>query len=131
MDINTITVLDEEYPASLENIYDKPYVLYQKGNLIEDDNLSIAVVGSRKATSYGMWACEKFTRELVNLGVTIVSGVALGIDTVAHKTAIKEGGRTIGILGNGVDICYPKKNETLYRRTKRIVRIINLRHQRP
>lgn len=113
-DINIITVLDNEYPESLINIYDKPYVLYQKGSLIDDDNLSIAVVGSRKATSYGMWACEKFTRELVNLGVTIVSGVALGIDTIAHKTAIKEGGRTIGILGNGVDICYPRKNETLY-----------------
>lgn len=115
MDINTITVVDDEYPESLENIYDKPYVLYQNGTLTEDDNLSIAVVGSRKATSYGMWACEKFTKELVNLGVTIVSGLALGIDTIAHKTAIKEGGRTIGILGNGVDVCYPKKNETLYK----------------
>ena len=114
MKINTITALDNEYPESLHNIYDKPYVLYQRGDLIDEDSLSIAVVGSRKATSYGIWACEKFTKELVNLGVTIVSGVALGIDTVAHKTAIREGGRTIGILGNGLDVCYPKKNESLY-----------------
>ncbi len=114
-DINVITILDQEYPESLTNIYDKPYVLYQKGDLIDEDQLSIAVVGSRKATSYGIWACEKFTKELVELGVTIVSGVALGIDTVAHKTAIREGGRTIGILGNGLDIYYPKKNQSLYK----------------
>lgn len=113
--INSITVMDDDYPENLINIYDKPYVLYQKGDIIEKDELSIAIVGSRKATSYGMWACEKFTKELVNLGVTIVSGVALGIDTIAHKTAIKEGGRTIGVLGNGLDVYYPQKNETLYR----------------
>lgn len=112
--IDTITLFDSEYPESLINIYDKPYVLYKKGTIDDRDELSIAVVGSRKATSYGIWACEKFTKELVNLGVTIVSGVALGIDTVAHKTAIEEGGRTIGILGNGIDVCYPKKNESLY-----------------
>lgn len=115
LDINTITILDKEYPESLVNIYDHPYVLYQKGDHIGEDDLSIAVVGSRKATSYGIWACERFTKELVNLGVTIVSGVALGIDTVAHKTAIKEGGKTIGILGNGIDVSYPKKNESLYK----------------
>ncbi|MGO1469016.1 MAG: DNA-processing protein DprA [Tissierella sp.] len=114
-DINIITILDKEYPESLINIYDKPYVLYQKGEMIPEDILSIAVVGSRKATSYGVWACEKFTKELVNLGVTIISGVALGIDTIAHKTALKEGGRTIGILGNGLDVYYPKRNESLYK----------------
>lgn len=115
MNIQAITLFDKEYPESLFNIYDKPYVLYKKGNIKEDDSLSIAVVGSRKATGYGIWACEKFTKELVNLGVTIVSGLALGIDTVAHKTAINEGGRTIAILGNGLDIYYPKKNERLYK----------------
>lgn len=112
--INVITVIDKEYPESLFNIYNKPYVLYQKGEITPKDSLSIAVVGSRKATSYGMWACEKFTKELVNLGVTIVSGIALGIDTVAHKTAVENGGRTIGILGNGLDIYYPKRNKKLY-----------------
>ena len=81
---------------------------------MEEDSLSIGIVGSRKATSYGKWACEKFSKELVKMGVTIVSGLALGIDTVAHKTAIKEGGRTIAVLGNGIDIVYPKNNKELY-----------------
>lgn len=117
LDINVITVMDKEYPESLLNIYDKPYVLYQKGEMLDRDNLSVAIVGSRKATSYGIWACEKFAKELTSLGVTIVSGLALGIDTIAHKTAINEGGRTIGILGNGLDVYYPKRNESLYKET--------------
>ena len=113
--INTITVLDESYPKRLRYINDKPMVLYSKGEYKEEDSLSIGIVGSRKATAYGKWACEKFTKELVNLGVTIVSGLALGIDTVAHRTAIDAGGRTIGVLGNGLDIIYPKTNGNLYK----------------
>lgn len=112
--IKVITILDSDYPKRLKNIYDKPYVLYGKGSLLEEDSLAIGIVGSRKATSYGKWACEKFSKELVNMGVTILSGLALGIDTVAHKTAIREGGRTIGILGNGIDVIYPKTNKNLY-----------------
>jgi len=112
--INTLTVLDENYPLGLRYIDDKPNVLYVKGNIIEDDQLAIAVVGSRKATSYGKWACEKFTKELVDLGVTIVSGLAAGIDTVAHKAALERKGRTIGVLGNGLDVVYPKRNAKLY-----------------
>lgn len=112
--INVITILDNNYPEALNNIFDKPMVLYCKGEYSFDDKLAIGIVGSRKATAYGMWACEKFTKELVSLGVTIVSGLATGIDTVAHKTAIEAGGRTIGILGNGLDIVYPKNNNELY-----------------
>lgn len=112
--INTITILDDNYPVSLNYIYDKPYVLYYKGSLFEEDELSMAIVGARKATSYGKWVCEKFTKELVDLGVTIVSGLALGIDAIAHKTAIENNGRTIAILGNGLDIKYPSRNEYLY-----------------
>lgn len=112
--INTITFLDDNYPISLNNIYDKPTVLYYKGEFSEEDRLSIAIVGARKATSYGKWACEKFTKEFVDMGVTIVSGLALGIDAIAHKTALENNGRTIAILGNGVDIKYPAKNEHLY-----------------
>ena len=85
-----------------------------KAEILEEDSLSLAIVGSRKATAYGKWACEKFSRELVDLGVTIVSGLAAGIDTVAHKTAVNNGGRTIGVLGNGIDIVYPKKNISLF-----------------
>lgn len=112
--IEPITIYDENYPYSLKNINDNPKVIYLKGNLLEEDHLSIGIVGSRKATTYGLWACEKFTRELVDMGVTIVSGAALGIDAVAHKTAIAMGGRTIGILGNGLDKVYPPKNKGLY-----------------
>ena len=112
--IKTITYLDDNYPISLNNIYDSPAVLYKKGELKKVDRFAIAIVGARKATAYGKWACEKFTKELVDLGVTIISGLALGIDSVAHKTALKCGGRTIAILGNGLDIKYPRNNENLY-----------------
>lgn len=114
--IEIITILDNDYPKSLRDIYDKPMVLYKKGTLIEEDELSIGIVGSRKTTAYGRWACEKFTKELVALGVTIVSGIAMGIDTVAHGTALEAGGRTIGVIGSGLDIVYPKSNERLYER---------------
>jgi len=109
-----ITILDKEYPESLNNIYERPYVLHGKGNMTQEDRLAIGIVGARKSTSYGKWACEKFTKELVDLGVTIVSGLALGIDTIAHKTAIENNGRTIAVLGNGIDRVYPKRNKKLY-----------------
>lgn len=109
-----ITIYDEIYPSGLRYINDNPKVLYVKGNIVEEDRIAIALVGSRKATAYGKWACEKFANELVNLGVTIISGLASGIDTVAHETALKNGGRTIGVLGNGIDTVYPKKNLYLY-----------------
>lgn len=114
--INIITILDENYPEKLKDIYDKPQVLYQKGSFLEEDNLSIGIVGSRKTTPYGRWACERFTKELTNLGITIISGIALGIDTIAHNTAIKQGGRTIGVIGSGIDTVYPKSNKDLYKR---------------
>ncbi|WP_223375994.1 DNA-processing protein DprA [Schnuerera sp. xch1] len=112
--IDVTTVLDENYPMGLHYIYDKPKVIYINGNIIEKDNIGIAIVGSRKATSYGKWATEKFVKELVKLDVTIVSGLALGIDSVAHKAALREGGRTIAILGNGLDVIYPMKNKKIY-----------------
>ena len=113
-DIKTITYLDDNYPNSLNHIYNKPYVLHYKGEFKEEDQLSIAIVGARKATSYGKWVCEKFTKELVDFGVTIVSGLALGIDAIAHKTTLANCGRTLAVLGNGLDIKYPKNNEKLY-----------------
>lgn len=112
--INIITIYDENYPAGLKYISENPKVLYTKGEMIEDDKLSIAIVGSRKATAYGKWACEKFTKELVDMDVTIISGLASGIDTIAHKTALDYGGRTVGVLGNGIDKIYPKRNLSLY-----------------
>lgn len=111
--IKVLTVEDEDYPRRLFDIDDKPLVLYSKGNYI-DDELTIAIVGARKATAYGKWACEKFTRELAKLGITIVSGLAQGIDTVAHKVAMEEETKTIAVLGNGIDVTYPKSNNRLY-----------------
>lgn len=110
-----VTYFDDEYPKKLRNINGAPYILYYKGNLKAANNLSIAVVGSRKATEYGMWAVEKFTSELSELGVTIISGLATGIDTIAHKTAIKYKAKTIGVIGCGINVIYPKKNEILYK----------------
>jgi DNA processing protein len=112
--INVITIFDEEYPKDLKNIYDRPMVLYIKGKIAREDNVALAVVGSRKHTSYGKWATEYFVKELVKLDVTIVSGLALGIDSIAHKTALDNGGRTIAVLGNGIDVIYPRKNKGLY-----------------
>ena len=112
--IETITILDKNYPESLYHIYDSPKVLYKKGDIHENDRIAIGIVGSRKSTQYGQWATEKFARELVKMDVTIVSGLALGIDSIAHRAALEAGGRTIAVLGNGLDIVYPKKNRTLY-----------------
>ncbi len=114
-DFNVITILDENYPSLLKNIYDPPKVLYIKGDIIENDSLSLAIVGSRKMTNYGAWATEKLVRELSRLGITIISGLALGIDTVAHKTCLENNGRTLAVLGNSLDIIYPRRNERLYK----------------
>lgn len=112
--INVITIYDKDYPEGLKKIHNKPLVLYVKGNIIKDDELALAVVGSRKATAYGKWATEKLVKDLVSIGITIVSGLALGIDSFAHRTALDNNGRTIGVVGNGLDIIYPKKNKVLY-----------------
>lgn len=114
LNIDVVTIYDENYPIGLKSLYDNPKVLYIKGK-IDYDKVTMAIVGSRKATSYGKWACEKFTKELVDLGITIVSGLASGIDTIAHRTTIDHGGKTIGVLGNGIDIIYPKRNHSLYK----------------
>lgn len=113
--VKIVTLLDDDYPKKLKEIDGPPYILYYKGSLSNIDNISIAVVGSRKATSYGKWAAEKFTDELSELGVNIISGLASGIDTIAHKTALKSNVKTIGVIGCGIDIIYPKSNERLYR----------------
>lgn len=113
--IKTITILDENYPESLLYIEDKPNVIYMKGNIFEEDYLAISIVGSRKSTSYGKWAAEKFSKELVDMGITIVSGLASGIDTIAHRTALDNNGRTIAVLGTGIDKIYPAKNKELYK----------------
>lgn len=114
--IKVLSTLDRDYPANLRQILDAPPVLYYKGSLLPKDDLAIAVVGARFATVYGRQVTEKLVFDLVSAGLTIVSGLARGIDSVAHKTALDAGGRTIAVLGSGVDLVYPPENRGLYDR---------------
>jgi len=110
--IKIITIKDSNYPAFLKNIYDPPVVLYVRGSIIADENY-VAVVGSRKATPYGLRTAEDISCKLTKYGITVVSGMARGIDSSVHKGAVKYGGRTVAVLGCGVDISYPAENESL------------------
>jgi DNA processing protein len=114
--IDVLTILDQEYPHVLRAINNPPPLLYIKGTLKREDELAIAIVGSRASTYYGKRQAEKFSRNLVKRGFTIVSGMARGIDTVAHDAAIQEGGRTIAFLGSGINVVYPKENRQLMQR---------------
>ncbi|QUH20848.1 DNA-processing protein DprA [Alkaliphilus sp. B6464] len=108
-----LTIFDDKYPSKLKNIYDPPCVIYIKGNKIKFDVPLIAIVGSRKSTPYGRWAAYQFARELTKWDVGIISGLALGIDTYGHKGALESDGYTIGVLGCGLDQCYPASNRNL------------------
>jgi DNA processing protein len=109
----TITIDDGQYPAHLRNIHDPPPVLYVKGEMLETDRKAIAIVGTRRPTRYGLETAERFAGQLAALGITIVSGLALGIDTAAHRGALQAGGRTIAVLGSGIDQIYPSSNRIL------------------
>ena len=109
-----ITVWDKEYPPLLKKIYDPPLLFYFKGNFAENDNYSISVVGTRIPTNYGKIQAEKFSKELTEQRITIVSGLARGIDSIAHKTVLKNNGRTIAVIGSGLDVIYPPENKNLF-----------------
>lgn len=108
--ISVVTLKDKNYPENLRDLSDAPMVLYLKGNAKSLESDAIAVVGSRKMTSYGREITEKFAGELASFGITIVSGLARGIDTVAHKSALGTGGKTVAVLGCGLDSVYPPEN---------------------
>lgn len=113
--IGVCTVYDNTYPERLRSIDDKPYVLYYKGSLEPlEQGRNLSVVGSRKASAYGKWVAESFVSELCDQGFNIVSGMAYGIDSIAHQTAIKCNQYTVAVLGSGIDVIYPKKNKSLY-----------------
>jgi DNA processing protein len=109
-----LTLKDEAYPKRLKEIHDPPPVLYGRGELKREDDLAVSIVGSRKTSPYGRVVAERMSRELVRHGITIVSGMARGIDSVAHWGALSEGGRTIAVLGCGIDVVYPPENRTLF-----------------
>jgi DNA processing protein len=114
--ITPITLLDDVYPVNLRNVADPPPVLFIRGNLSHADGLAVALVGTRRATSYGKAVAERLTRDLACAGVTLISGLARGIDTVVHRAAIQAHGRTIAVLGNGLDQVYPAENAGLARK---------------
>ncbi len=114
-DIRIITFNDTEYPESLKQIDSPPMLLYCKGFVDPNDRYAVAIVGSRMMTEYGRRVAEKIASELSNCGLTIVSGMAKGIDTISHKSALKAGGRSIAVLGSGLDRPYPFENNELFR----------------
>jgi DNA processing protein len=104
---------DDEYPAILRQIHDPPPLLYCRGRIEPADEVALAIVGSRRSTPYGLRIAEKLARSLARAGVTIVSGLARGIDAAAHRGALKAGGRTIAVLANGLAKVYPPEHEEL------------------
>ncbi len=111
-DADVITYNDSTYPGELRYLNDPPVVLYCRGKLRKDD-VHVAVVGSRRATQYGLNMARRLSMELASNGITIVSGMARGIDSGAHKGALDAGGRTVAVLGCGIDIVYPSENAKL------------------
>ena len=107
---------DENYPELLKQIYDPPVVLYVKGELAAKDKNSVAIVGSRMTTHYGMEVARKLAYQLAYIGVTIVSGGARGIDSGAHLGALNAKGRTIAVLGTGINLIFPAENAELFER---------------
>jgi len=108
-----VTRWDAEYPPNLEEIYDPPALLFVRGTFQPEDSRAVAVVGTRHPTSYGLEMTRSITRDLVQAGITVVSGLARGIDTACHKEALKQNGRTLGVLGCGIDVTYPRENGSL------------------
>lgn len=106
---------DEDYPERLREVDDSPPVLYALGELTPADAWAVAVVGTRRATHYGREVAARMASELAEAGVTVVSGLARGIDTIAHQAALDAGGRTLAVLGSGLDIIYPFENRNLAR----------------
>ena len=107
-----------DYPPRLKEIADPPPVLYYKGTLLPSDERAVAVVGTRGPTSYGRQAAAALTADLARSGITIVSGLARGIDGIAHRAALDAGGRTIAVLANGLDMVYPKEHADLFQRSQ-------------
>lgn len=108
-----ITLSDPDYPRLLRQIFDPPPILYALGNVTEAIDRSVAIVGTRLTTAYGRQATEHFTESLVRRGFTIVSGLARGVDTIAHRTALASAGHTVAVIGSGLDRPYPRENRSL------------------
>ncbi len=114
--LRVLTMQDADYPARLRNIFEPPCVLYVKGTLPAfDEEVAVAMVGTRACTPYGTSCAEKLAYGLARQGALVVSGAARGIDSAAHRGALRAGGVTVAVLGNGLDVVYPEENASLYR----------------
>lgn len=116
---NTLTMLDEDYPREFLKLPYPPIVLYYYGDisLLKDISKNIAVIGTRKLSSYGFYVTKKIVKE-ISKDMVVVSGLARGIDSLAQQTAIENNGKTIAVLGSGIENCYPPENEELYQEIK-------------
>lgn len=125
-EIQLLTREDARFPESLKNIYTPPVALFAKGQLsLLEESVKIAIVGSRNPTVMGKRYAETFARELAAVGITVVSGLAAGIDGQSHWGSLAELGGTIGVLGTGIDVCYPRANQKLFERMSREALILS------
>lgn len=123
--IRIMTINDADYPENLKNIPDPPIVLYIKGELKKEDGFGIGIVGSRRASFYGLSLAGKFSADLAERGMTIISGLARGVDTAAHRGALKNKGRTIAVIGSGFNRLYPAENRDLAEEVSRTGAVIS------
>ena len=112
--LDILTIEDKRYPTQLKEIKDPPQQLYIEGNIELLKTNILSIIGSRLCSENGMKLTQKFSKELVYQGMTIASGMAVGIDTIAHQTVLEENGKTIAILGSGFNHIFPEENKTLY-----------------
>lgn len=113
--MRALTLLDDDYPRNLRAVHDRPPLVFVRGELTAGDARSVAVIGSRRAHDQGLEAARRVAEHLVGCGYTVVSGLAAGIDTAAHRSALAHGGRTVAVIGTGLARCYPPQNAPLQR----------------
>lgn len=109
-----LTCEEPEFPKRLKSLERPPYAVYYKGNLPREESPAVAIVGARECSEYGRYVAEGFAGGLAKAGVTVVSGMARGIDSIAQRAALEQGGKTFAVLGCGVDVCYPASGRQLY-----------------
>jgi DNA processing protein len=123
--IKVLTVLDPDYPLNLLAVHDRPAAIFIAGQLTADDQRAVAIIGSRRASSSGLSATDALAASLAAEGYTIVSGLAAGIDTAAHRAALRRGGRTLAVIGTGLNHSYPAENAWLQREIARTGAVIS------
>ncbi|MFN2469641.1 MAG: DNA-processing protein DprA [Gaiellaceae bacterium] len=112
-DVRLVTILDEDYPRNLREVYNRPPFLFVRGELASEDEQAVAVVGTRRASPEGIREARSLVSELAERGVTVLSGLALGIDAAAHSATLEAGGRTVAVMGTGIKRIYPTQNKEL------------------